>query len=175
MWPEVNTEEMLPPSYKRGPGRSKKLRRREPDEDPNRGRIHTSYFCTKYGVHGHNARSCSVLVPDPEAQKRKKNATQKTQYRFVVEQTTHAENEASTEQQQQPQHEPPTKEQPETQYDVNQEFEMLAADLCAAFERTQTQPNINDLTSQIPTPTQVASDHAPTVEVASVIGFTRGW
>ncbi|KAI5447485.1 hypothetical protein KIW84_015080 [Lathyrus oleraceus] len=36
MWPEVDMEEMLPPSYKRGPGRPKKLRRREPDEDPNK-------------------------------------------------------------------------------------------------------------------------------------------
>jgi hypothetical protein len=27
MWPDVETEEMLPPSYKRGPGRPKKLRR----------------------------------------------------------------------------------------------------------------------------------------------------
>src|SRR4051812_7978576 len=35
MWPEVDMEEMLPPSYKRGPGRPKKLRRREPGEDPN--------------------------------------------------------------------------------------------------------------------------------------------
>ncbi|KAI5386018.1 hypothetical protein KIW84_072551 [Lathyrus oleraceus] len=36
MWPEVDMEEMLPPPYKRGPGRPKKLRRREPDEDPNK-------------------------------------------------------------------------------------------------------------------------------------------
>ncbi|KAI5401119.1 hypothetical protein KIW84_065818 [Lathyrus oleraceus] len=39
MWPEVDMEKMLPPSYKRGPGRPKKLRRREPDEDPNKSSL----------------------------------------------------------------------------------------------------------------------------------------
>ncbi|CAK8567531.1 unnamed protein product [Lathyrus sativus] len=144
MWPEVNVEEMLPPSYKRGPDRPKKLRRKEPDEDHKKVRTQTSCCCTKCGVHGHNARSCSVLVPDLEAQKRKKkpkkNATQITQPESVAEQTTHAENEASTEQQQ-PQDEPLTKQQQKTQCDMDQEFEMLAANLCAAFETTQTQPN----------------------------------
>ncbi|CAK8567007.1 unnamed protein product [Lathyrus sativus] len=140
MWHEVNTEEMFPPSYKRGPGRPKKLKRREPDDDPNKVRTQISYCCTTCSVHGHNAKSCLVLVPDREAQKRKKkpkkNATQTTQPGSVAEQTTPAENEASTEQQQ-PQHEALIEEQPETQCDVDQEFEMLAADLCAAFQRTQ--------------------------------------
>lgn len=33
MWSEVDMEEMLPPSYKRGHIRPKKLGRREPDEE----------------------------------------------------------------------------------------------------------------------------------------------
>ncbi|KAI5438487.1 hypothetical protein KIW84_024287 [Lathyrus oleraceus] len=38
MWPKVDVEEMLPPTYKRGLGRPKNMRRREPDEDPSKGR-----------------------------------------------------------------------------------------------------------------------------------------
>lgn len=59
MWPEVDMEDMLPLSYKRGPGRPKKLRRREPDEDPNKGRTQTSYCFTRCGICVHNARSCT--------------------------------------------------------------------------------------------------------------------
>ncbi|KAI5416382.1 hypothetical protein KIW84_041449 [Lathyrus oleraceus] len=73
MWPEVNIEEMLPPTYKKGLGMPKKLRRREHDEGPNKGRTQTSYCFINYGIHGNNARSCTSLVVDPEAQKRKKN------------------------------------------------------------------------------------------------------
>ncbi|KAI5405796.1 hypothetical protein KIW84_052534 [Lathyrus oleraceus] len=36
IWPKVGMEEMLSPSYKRGPGPPKKPRRREPDEDHNK-------------------------------------------------------------------------------------------------------------------------------------------
>ncbi|MCH98703.1 hypothetical protein A2U01_0019709, partial [Trifolium medium] len=32
MWPNVEVDEMLPPTYKKGPGRPKKLRFREQDE-----------------------------------------------------------------------------------------------------------------------------------------------
>ena len=32
MWPTVDVENMLPPQYKKGPGRPKKLRFREQDE-----------------------------------------------------------------------------------------------------------------------------------------------
>lgn len=71
MWPEVDMEEMLPPSYKRGPGRPKKLKRREPDEDPNKVRTQTTYCCTRCGVHGHNARNCTSQVVDHESKKRK--------------------------------------------------------------------------------------------------------
>jgi hypothetical protein len=38
IWPEIEYEEMLPPVYKRGLGRPKKLRR-EPDEPPSQGSI----------------------------------------------------------------------------------------------------------------------------------------
>ncbi|KAI5420213.1 hypothetical protein KIW84_044123 [Lathyrus oleraceus] len=71
MWPEVNMEEMLPPSYKRGLGRTKKLRRRKPDEDHNKGRTQTSYYFIRCGIHGDNARSYTSQVVDPKAQKGK--------------------------------------------------------------------------------------------------------
>ncbi|MCI30564.1 hypothetical protein A2U01_0051774, partial [Trifolium medium] len=32
MWPKTDFPDILPPAYKRGPGRPKKLRRRQPDE-----------------------------------------------------------------------------------------------------------------------------------------------
>ena len=52
---------------------------------------------------------------------------------------------------------------------MDQEFETLAADLCAVFEETQHQPNVNDLTSQTTISTKDASDHVPTVEVSPVM------
>lgn len=69
MWQEVGMEEMFPPSYKRRPGRPKKLRRKGHDEDPNKVRTHTNYCWTRYGVDGHNARSYTSQVVDPGAQK----------------------------------------------------------------------------------------------------------
>ncbi|CAL5212551.1 unnamed protein product [Lathyrus oleraceus] len=78
MWPEVDMEEMLPPSYKRGHGRPKKLRRREPDKDPNKIITQTTYCCSRCGIHGHNARSCTSQVVDPEAQKRKRKPKKTT-------------------------------------------------------------------------------------------------
>ncbi|XP_050920395.1 uncharacterized protein LOC127138033 [Lathyrus oleraceus] len=36
IWSEVDMEDMFPPSHKRGPGRPKKLMRREPDEYSNK-------------------------------------------------------------------------------------------------------------------------------------------
>ncbi|KAI5385397.1 hypothetical protein KIW84_072118 [Lathyrus oleraceus] len=64
MWLEVDIEEMLPPTYKRAPGRPKKSRRKEPNEDPNKGRTQTSYSCINCGIHGHNARNCTSLMVD---------------------------------------------------------------------------------------------------------------
>ncbi|CAK8578634.1 unnamed protein product [Lathyrus sativus] len=72
MWPKVDTEEILSPTYNRGPGRSKKLIRREPDEDPNKVRSETNYCCIRCGVHGHNARSCTSQVVDLKANKCKR-------------------------------------------------------------------------------------------------------
>lgn len=69
MWPKVAMEKMLPSSYKRVPGRPKKLRRREPDEDPNKVKTQTSYCYTRYGVHGHNTRSCTSQVVDLKLKK----------------------------------------------------------------------------------------------------------
>ncbi|CAL5183759.1 unnamed protein product [Lathyrus oleraceus] len=85
-------EEMLPPSYKRGPGRPKKLRRREPDEDPDKVTTQTSYCCTRCIVHGHNVRSCKIQVIDPEDQKRKrkpkKTATRQGQTQTATQEQT---------------------------------------------------------------------------------------
>jgi hypothetical protein len=67
MWPDVKAEEMLPPSYKRGPGRPKKLRRRGADEESYRSRI---YKCTICGDPSHNRRGCKSTTIDPNAAKR---------------------------------------------------------------------------------------------------------
>lgn len=71
MWPEVDIEEMLHPTYKRGHGMTTKLRRKEPDNNPNMERTQTSYCCTYFGVHVLNARSCTSLVVNHEVRKRK--------------------------------------------------------------------------------------------------------
>lgn len=35
--------------------------------------VREGHYCTRYGIHGHNARSCTSLVVDAEAQKIKVN------------------------------------------------------------------------------------------------------
>ncbi|XP_058749639.1 uncharacterized protein LOC131622610 [Vicia villosa] len=69
-WPKTSDPVILPPMYKRGPGRPKKLRRREPDEANQHKwqRTNTSHRCKKCQELGHNARTCKknkqiVLVP----------------------------------------------------------------------------------------------------------------
>ena len=75
MWLEVECEEMLPPVYKKGPGRPKKLRRRGPDEPAKScgkfSRVATKYKCTTCGSSGHNARGCKSQTVNHEAEKRK--------------------------------------------------------------------------------------------------------
>jgi hypothetical protein len=72
MWPEVDIEEPLPPHYKRGAGRPKKLRIREVDELGTRmRRPGVSYRCTKCDKFGHNYRRCKSTIQDPNAAKRK--------------------------------------------------------------------------------------------------------
>lgn len=67
MWPPNEFGQILPPTYKRDPGRPKKLRRREPDEDNNNRiklrRENTTYECKRCGGNGHNVRTC----PQPPA------------------------------------------------------------------------------------------------------------
>ncbi|KAL0461237.1 UNVERIFIED_CONTAM: hypothetical protein Slati_0011300 [Sesamum latifolium] len=64
-WPKCELPPPLPPKYKNKPGRSKKMRRRQPDEPPtatNTTRLKKclkSLKCGKCGVVGHNARTCS--------------------------------------------------------------------------------------------------------------------
>ncbi|XP_058773017.1 uncharacterized protein LOC131647121 [Vicia villosa] len=73
MWPEVETEELLPPTYKKGPGRPRKLRIRETGEEGARRRLPgVSYRCTRCDKIGHNVKSCKSKKQDPNALKRKK-------------------------------------------------------------------------------------------------------
>ena len=75
MWPKprdgVPQETLLPPMYKRGPGRPRKLRIRQFDEDgvrrPRRGKKH----CTRCGKPGHTVISCKSKTQDPDSLKRK--------------------------------------------------------------------------------------------------------
>jgi len=50
-WPKTNYPKNLPPQFKRGPGRPKKLRRREPDEEGMENgkwsRAHTTTRCKR--------------------------------------------------------------------------------------------------------------------------------
>ncbi|RDX58521.1 hypothetical protein CR513_62156, partial [Mucuna pruriens] len=60
-WPKTNDKVILLPQYKCGPGRPKKLRRREPDEDPNPTKLrrtHTTNKCNRCHQFGHNSRTC---------------------------------------------------------------------------------------------------------------------
>ena len=71
-WPKTNDQKILPPAYKRGAGRPKKLRRREPDEDRNPHKLRkTNSIMTYRRCHqkGHNTRTCKVRPPtEPEIQ-----------------------------------------------------------------------------------------------------------
>ncbi|XP_058746525.1 uncharacterized protein LOC131619449 [Vicia villosa] len=93
MWHEVESDELLPPMFKKGPGRPRKLRIRETGEDGARRRLPgVSYRCTTCDKFGHNAQSCKSSVQDQNALKRKKKmkTTQSTQT------TQHADGEVST-------------------------------------------------------------------------------
>ncbi|KAI5434457.1 hypothetical protein KIW84_021338 [Lathyrus oleraceus] len=73
MWPEVDMEPPLPPAYKNGPGRPKKIRIRESGEDGARKRRSgVAYKCTKCDNFGHNAMTCKATTQDPNALKRKR-------------------------------------------------------------------------------------------------------
>lgn len=66
-WPETDDVEILPPMYKQGPGRPKKLRRREPDE-PNPTKLrrsNTTNKCRRCNSLGHNSRRCPLPPPPP--------------------------------------------------------------------------------------------------------------
>ncbi|XP_058776719.1 uncharacterized protein LOC131651056 [Vicia villosa] len=72
MWPEVESEELLPPSFKKGPDRSRKLRIRESGEEGARIRLPSvSYRCTKCDKIGHNVKSCKSKKQNPNSLKRK--------------------------------------------------------------------------------------------------------
>ncbi|XP_058733542.1 uncharacterized protein LOC131605168 [Vicia villosa] len=72
MLPEVEMEQVLLPSYKKGPGRHRKVRIRELGKEGARQRRHNvEYKCTKCDKFGHNALTCKSLTQDPNALKRK--------------------------------------------------------------------------------------------------------
>lgn len=72
MWPTVEAEDVLPPMYKKGAGRPRKLRIREFDENGSRmRRPGLNYRCTKCDKFGHNSRKCTSTEQNPLALKRK--------------------------------------------------------------------------------------------------------
>jgi hypothetical protein len=81
MWPHVEVEDMLPPEFKQGPGRPKKLRFRELGEGGGRfRRPGVAYRCTTCDKFGHNARRCKENQ-NPTALKRKVYAYV---YKFIL-------------------------------------------------------------------------------------------
>jgi hypothetical protein len=75
MWlnpPEGVDQVILPPLYKNGPGRPRKLRIRGTDEEGSRKRRKgVIYHCTTCNSTGHNAGSCKSKVQDPNSLKGK--------------------------------------------------------------------------------------------------------
>jgi hypothetical protein len=75
MWPKPAQDEdevILPPLYKNGPGRPRKLRIRGTDEDGARKRRRVgTYTCTRCSLPGHNTLSCKSKEQDPNGLKRK--------------------------------------------------------------------------------------------------------
>ncbi|KAJ1411451.1 hypothetical protein SESBI_21148 [Sesbania bispinosa] len=68
MWPQTQYEEIPPPIFKLGHGRPKKLRRREPDEDPNPRKLkrsHSTNKCSRCGELGYNIRKCKMPPSTP--------------------------------------------------------------------------------------------------------------
>jgi len=61
LWPKINQPELLPPIYKTPPGKPKKLRRREADENVSHSKLSKKNMimkCSKCKQIGHNIRSC---------------------------------------------------------------------------------------------------------------------
>ncbi|XP_058746238.1 uncharacterized protein LOC131619115 [Vicia villosa] len=93
MWPEVESDELLPPIFKKGLGRPRKLRIRKTGEDGARRRLPgVSYRCTTCDKFGHNAQTCKSSVQDENALKRKK----KVKTTASTQTTQHADGEGST-------------------------------------------------------------------------------
>ena len=72
MWSAIEFDDIQQPKYKKGPGRQKKLRKKEPDENPNRSRLirdQVPYKCSRSRAIGHNTRRCPLpppVVPEEE-------------------------------------------------------------------------------------------------------------
>ncbi|KAI5447366.1 hypothetical protein KIW84_014997 [Lathyrus oleraceus] len=120
MWSEVDMEDMLPPSYKRGLGQRKKLRRREPDEDPNKRKLKKTII-----GQGQTQTATQEQTQPTEAQTATQEQTQPTEAQTATqEQTQPTEAQTATQEEPQPN---------ETQIDVDPEFEMLATNLVTTF------------------------------------------
>src|ERR1044072_5342412 len=70
-WPENDLPEILPPFFKQGPGRPKKLRRRDPLEEPPKKvrRKNNQNKCRRCHQLGHNIKTCRnphVTQPQPQ-------------------------------------------------------------------------------------------------------------
>ncbi|CAK8543183.1 unnamed protein product [Lathyrus sativus] len=78
MWSSVKIDELLPPLYKKGHERPKKLRFRELGEGGSRmRRVGVTYRCTKCDKIGHNSRKCKVTIQNLDALKIKMKAPRK--------------------------------------------------------------------------------------------------
>lgn len=70
-WPVVDAPPILPPPFVRTPGRLRKNRRKDPNEEPRQGKQKWSnngarVSCTRCRQFGHNVRSCKEPAPPPQ-------------------------------------------------------------------------------------------------------------
>ena len=69
MWPKMNFDAIIPPLYRKKPGKPRKLKRREPDEDQSQTKLrrtNTSITCRKCKEYGHNSGRCPNFPSTPE-------------------------------------------------------------------------------------------------------------
>ncbi|CAK8531110.1 unnamed protein product [Lathyrus sativus] len=73
MWPDVQVDELQPPTYKNGHGRPRKVRIRECGKKcARKRRPGVAYKCTKCDKFDHNTLTCNSLTRDPNALKIKR-------------------------------------------------------------------------------------------------------
>ncbi|XP_050219968.1 uncharacterized protein LOC126670310 [Mercurialis annua] len=76
MWPKVGGSSILPPPYRKMPGRPKKNRRRDPDEEPKKhprfARKGVAMTCSHCLSEGHNKRACPDKANAPVERPKKR-------------------------------------------------------------------------------------------------------